>query len=70
MRQVIKIKNFVFDEVDEADFTKRKIKKIKRIASIQGLGNLVEELSFWEINIFEITFLIENDDFGSYLAKL
>ena len=40
MRQVIKIKNFVFDEVDEADFTKRKIKKIKRIAAIQGLGNL------------------------------
>ena len=39
MRQVIKIKNFVFDEVDEADFTKRKIKKIKRIAAIQGLGN-------------------------------
>ena len=68
MRQVIKIKNFVFDEVDEADFTKRKIKKIKRIAAIQGLGNLVEELSFWEINIFEITFLIENDDFGSNLA--
>ena len=46
MRQVIKIKNFVFDEVDEADFTKRKIKKIKRIAAIQGLGNSVEKLSF------------------------
>ena len=53
MRQVIKIKNFVFDEVDEADFTKRKIKKIKRIAAIQGLGNLIEELPFWEINIFD-----------------
>ena len=46
MRQVIKIKNFVFDEVDEANFTKRKIKKIKRIAAIQGLGNSRTALSF------------------------
>jgi hypothetical protein len=36
MRQVIKIKNFVFDEVDKADFTKRKIKKNKRTSAIQG----------------------------------
>ena len=49
MRQVIKIKNFVFDEVDEA--TKRKIKKIKRIAAIQGLGNSVEERPFLGIGI-------------------
>ena len=53
MRQVIKIKNFVFDEVDEAEFTKRKIKKIKRIAAIQGLGNLVEELPFSVPHIFD-----------------
>ena len=51
MRQVIKIKNFVFDEVDEADFTKRKIKKIKRIAAIQGLGTSVEELTFWVLKL-------------------
>ena len=51
MRQVIKIKNFVFDEVDEANFTKRKIKKIKRIAAIQGLGNSVEKRPFLGIRI-------------------
>lgn len=51
MRQVIKIKNFVFDEVDEANFTKRKIKKIKRIAAIQGLGNSVEKRPFLGIGI-------------------
>ena len=37
MRQVIKIKNFAFDEVDEeVDFGKLKIKKNKRIATIKG----------------------------------
>ena len=66
MRQVIKIKNFVFDEVDEADFTKRKIKKIKRIAAIQGLGNSAEELPFWVLELF----FIESDDFGRYVVKL
>ena len=67
MRQVIKIKNFVFDEVDEADFTKRKIKKIKRIAAIQGLGNSVEKLPF---RVLKLYFFIESDDFGRYVVKL